>query len=111
VTFPVYGPGFLQANNTFLQNAFSEIPMKMIIRATSPQLAGAATAPYSWLFEFPNVVIGDVQMPINDAGVVPQTVEMAALDTPTAPAGMTGLTKHMRLTNVSRMTTDASLNP
>jgi hypothetical protein len=117
VTFPVYGPGFLQANNTFLQNAFGEVPMKMIIRATSPQLAGttlsppASTVPYSWLFEFPNVVIGDTQMPINDAGVIPQTVEMAALDTPTAPLGMTGLTKHMRLTNVSRMATNAALNP
>jgi hypothetical protein len=111
LTFPVYGAGTLQMNNTFMQNAFSEIPMKMDIICTSPQLAGAATAFYSWLFEFPNVTVGDAQMPITGPGAIGQTVELAALSATVAPAGMTGLTQHMRATNTSQMTTAADLNP
>ena len=112
VTFPVYGTSTLQANNTFLTNAFNEVPMKMDITATSPQLADP-TAPYSWLFEFPNVTIGNVQMPITGAGAIPQTVEMAALSAATAPLGMVTppLTQHFRATTVSKMATDALINP
>jgi hypothetical protein len=111
ISFPVYGAGTLQANNAFLTNAFAEIPMKVKILCTSPQLAGSTTARYSWMFEFPNVTIGDVQMPISGPGAIPQTVEMAALSAAVAPAGMTGLTQHMRATNVSKMATDSLLNP
>jgi hypothetical protein len=113
IDFPVYGAGTLQANNTFLQNAFSEIPMKMDISCTSPQFADTTTTPYSWLFEFPNVTIGNVQMPVNDAGAIPQNVEMAALAAPSAPLGMATppLTEHFRATNVSQMATDSLANP
>jgi hypothetical protein len=111
LTFPVYGAGTLQANNTFLTNAFAETSMKMDITCTSPQLAGAATEFYKWLFEFPNVTVGDVQMPISGPGAIPQNVELAALSATTAPAGMTLLTQHMRATNTSQMNTQASLNP
>jgi hypothetical protein len=110
ISFPVYGPGTLQANNTFMANAFSETPMKMDITCTSPQLADP-TAPFSWLFEFPFVTIGNAQMPINDAGAIPQDVEVAALAAPSAPLGMTGLTAHFRATAVSQMNTDPMLNP
>jgi hypothetical protein len=113
LTFPVYGAGTLQANNTFMQNAFSEIPMKMDITSTSPQLAGTTT-PYSWLFQFPNVTVGDAQMPIGGPGAIPQNVEMAALSASVAPAGMllpTPLTQHFRATLVSLMATDPLLAP
>jgi hypothetical protein len=111
LTFPVYGAATLQMNNTFLTNAFSETSMKMDITCTSPQLAGAATEFYKWLFEFPNVTVGDVQMPITGPGAIGQTVELAALSASTAPLGMTGLLKHMRATNTSQMNTAADLNP
>lgn len=111
ITFPVFGTGNLQANNTFLQNAFAEIPMKVKILCTSPQLAGSITAKYSWAFEFPNVVIGNVQTPVSGAGAIPQNVEMAALAAAVAPTGMAGLTQHMRATNISQMTTDPLLTP
>lgn len=108
--FPVYGTGNLQANNTFLTNAFGEIPMKVDCTMTSPVIAGATTTPYSILLEFPNMVIGDVQMPVNDAGVIPQTVQMAALARATAPTGMS-VTKHFQWTQVSQKTDDSLLNP
>jgi Phage tail tube protein len=110
IAFPVYGVANLQANNTFLQNAFNEVPMKLDITLTSPQLAGA-TAPYSILIEAPFVVIGNVQMPVNDAGVIPQDVEMAMLAATAAPTGMTGLTQHFRITIVSQLASDPLLNP
>jgi hypothetical protein len=111
IEFPVYGTGNLQANNTFMANAFGEIPMKLDITMTSPIIAGATTTPYSILIESPYVVIGNVQMPVNDAGVIPQTLDMAMLDAATAPLGMLGLTKHFRVSVVSKMTTDALLGP
>jgi hypothetical protein len=114
LTFPVYGPGTLQANNTFMTNAFSEVPMKMDITCTSPQFADTPpTTPYSWLFEFPNVTVGDVQMPISGPGAIPQNVSMAALSAATAPLGMVTppLTQHFRATTVSQMATDALLTP
>lgn len=112
IQFPVYGAGTLQANNTFLQAAFSETPMKMDITCTSPLIIpGATTEHYSLVFEFPNVVIGDTQMPVNDAGVIGQTVEMAALAAIVAPAGMTGLTQHFRIKNTSALSTDALAAP
>jgi len=109
--FPVYGTGNLQMNNTFLQNAFNEVPMKMDITITSPLLAGAATEHFKILIEAPFVIIGDVQTPVNDAGVIPQNVDMAMLEATTAPTGMLGLTKHFRITITSQMTTDPLLNP
>lgn len=112
VDFPVYGVGALEANNTFMTNAFGEVPMKMDITCTSPQFADSPpVTPYSWLFEFPNVTIGNTQMPVNDAGAIPQNVEMAALAAATAPAGMLTLTQHFRATTVSKMATDALLTP
>lgn len=111
LVFPVYGSGNLQANNTFMTNAFNEVPMKADIVMTSPQLAGATTERYSMTIEMPNVIVGDMQAPINDAGVIPQNVEMALLDTTTAPLGMTGLTKHFRINLVSQFATDPLLAP
>jgi hypothetical protein len=109
--FPVYGTGTLQTNNTFLSNALSEIAMKMDVTMTSPKLAGAATVPYSITIEAPNVVIGNVQMPVTGPGVIPQTVQMSMIEAASAPTGMVGLTKPFRWTQVSQMTTDPILNP
>jgi hypothetical protein len=111
IDFPVYGAGNTQANNTFMSNAFSEIPMKMDITITSPVLAGAATAFYSHLIEAPNCVIGTVDMPVNGPGKIPQTVQMAMIQRAAAPTGMTGLTLPFRWTTVSQLATDALLNP
>jgi hypothetical protein len=107
--FPVYGTGTLQTNNTFMTNAFSEIPMKMDITMTSPVLAGAATSFHSILIEAPNVVIGNVNMPVNGPGVIPQSVQMAMIEAAVAPTGMVGLTKCFRWVQTSKMATDALL--
>ena len=111
VDFPVYGTSTLQTNNFFLTNAFSEVPLKVDITCTSPVLAGAATAFHNFIFEFPNVVIGNVEMPVTGPGVIPQNVQLACIERSAAPTGMAGLTKPMRVTNTSAMTTDALLNP
>ena len=84
-----------------MTNAFAEIPMKMDITGTVPTVGRIHDSQYSWLFEFPNVAVGDAQMPISGPGAIPQNVEMAALSAAVAPTGMVGLTQHFRATNVN----------
>jgi Phage tail tube protein len=113
VTFPVYGTAALQANNTFLAAAFAEQAMKMDIVMTSPIDIPGTTPPtkYSHLLEFPNIMIADVQTPVEGPGAIPQNLQLVGLEAAVAPAGMTGLTRHFRWTAVSALATDALLNP
>jgi hypothetical protein len=109
--FPVYGSGAQQFSNAQFTQAVSEIPVKIDLTMTSPVLAGAATVPYSMLIEMPNVVIGQGTADVTGPGKIPGTLQLAMIEAAVAPTGMVGLTKPFRLTNVSKMTTNALTNP
>jgi hypothetical protein len=110
LTFPIYGTSAQQVANTYFTNALAETAMKADITMTSPQLAGTGFN-YSITIEMPNLVVSDPQAPVNNPGKIPLTVTLAMIEAPTAPSGMSGLTKPFRWLQMSTLATDAITNP
>lgn len=65
---------------------------KADITITGPAIEGALT--YQLIFEFPRLIIEDVEYA--DAGIIPAKVTLRAAEADSVPTGMTGLTKPFR---------------
>lgn len=81
---------------------------KMDITYTGDTLAGAATAFYKWLFQFPYVQLGEGGAPnVTGTGPIEWQLPFTASSAVTAPTGMSGITAAINLDITSKRTTDA----
>lgn len=76
------------------------------ITITGPAI-GALNTTYALKFQFPNLYVPEASFPIpNNAGQAEPKVKFEALSTTTAPTGMSGVTKPMRLITTGVATTN-----